>query len=409
MKSILNLFRVGYGPSSSHTVAPTIAARSFLKKIAGLEGNDILVTLHGSLAFTGVGHGTKLAIESVFDKYNVKFNLNLDKNDDALPNTFEIALLNGKDLIFRCTYRSLGGGELYSEDDTSVNEEEIYPFKDLNEVKDYLDSHDFKSIKDFCLAYEKEDFDKTMVSIAESMINSVEKGLQEEGKLPCNDNPRLNWERSAKRLFERARNIEDKSEKRTILLTSYAYAVGESNASFEEVVTAPTCGASGVLAAILYYAYKNEGYSFRKIVDALYVAGLFGNVVKQNASIAGAIGGCEAEIGTASSMAAAALCFLHDLSLHQQEYAAECAMEHFLGLSCDSVDGYVIIPCIERNGVGALRAYDSYLYAKYVEPIRDNQVSFDNVVKAMKITGDALSADIKETANGGLAKVLKKD
>lgn len=408
MKSITNLFRIGFGPSSSHTVAPTIAARSFLKRIKDKKGNHIEVTLHGSLALTGEGHGTRLAISSVLKDYPVHFHLNLDKNDKSLPNTFDLAFYDDDTLVERCSYHSLGGGELYSEEDTSLNEQEVYPFSSLEEVKDFMNKNNISSIKDFCLRFEAKGVEERMEFTTKTMLNSVKRGLQEEGVLPANGNKRLYWVRSAKRLYEKSLQIQDEQEKRTIALTAYAYAVSESNASLEEVVTAPTCGASGVLAAVLYYAYNDLKMPLTKIVDALYVAGLFGNVVKQNASISGAIGGCEAEVGTATSMAASALCFLFDLSLHQCEYAAECAMEHFLGLSCDSVDGYVIIPCIERNGVGALRAYDSYLYAKYVEPIRDNQVSFDNVVKAMKLTGDALSSDIKETANGGLAKVLKK-
>jgi L-serine dehydratase len=203
-------------------------------------------------------------------------------------------------------------------------------------------------------------------------------------------------------------SIKEETARREILITSYAYAVAESSASGEEVVTAPTCGSSGVLPAILYYCYHDQHVPFETVKDALYSAGIFGNLVKQNASIAGAIGGCQAEIGTASSMAAAALCAMEGLSLYQIEYAAECAMEHFLGLSCDPVDGYVIIPCIERNGMGALRAYDAYLYAKYIAPLRKNQVSFDDVVEAMKLTGDSLASAYKETAEGGLAEILKK-
>ncbi len=270
-----------------------------------------------------------------------------------------------------------------------------------------MDNNHISSIKDFCLKFESSDIEEKINLIVQAMFASIEKGLKEKGRIPADNNPRLIWDRCAYKIYEKSLQTTDEQAKRTLKLTAYAYAVGESNACLEEVVTAPTCGASGVLASCLYYAYKDENIPYSKIIDATYVAGLFGNLVKQNASIAGAIGGCQAEIGTATSMAAAALSFLHDLSLEQIEYAAECAMEHFLGLSCDSVDGYVIIPCIERNGVGALRAYSSYLYAQYIQPIRSNQVSFDNVTKAMKITGESLSEDIKETANGGLAKILK--
>ncbi len=406
MKSITKLFRIGYGPSSSHTVAPSIAARSFKKRIHSLNGSHIEVTLHGSLALTGEGHGTKKAIESVF--YPIPLSFHYVLKDDSLPNSFEFSYFDNDKLLLTCHYRSLGGGELYSDDDVAVNEKDIYPFSSLEEIKEYMKKENISSLKDFCLRYEEKDILDRLERVAATMFAALEKGLKEEGALPANDNPRLFWNRCAKDIYKKSLQIQDEQAKRTMTMTAYAYAVAESNACLEEVVTAPTCGASGVVASVLYYAYKNEGIPLAKIVDSLFVAGIIGNVVKQNASIAGAIGGCQAEIGTATSMASAALSFLHDLSFRQIEYASEVAMEHFLGLSCDSVDGYVIIPCIERNGVGALRAYDSYLYARYIEPIRVNQVSFDNVVKAMKITGDALSEDIKETANGGLAKVLKR-
>ncbi len=406
MKSIAKLFRIGYGPSSSHTVAPSIAARSFKKRIVSLSGNRIDVTLHGSLALTGEGHGTKKAIECVFYPIPVSFHYAL--KDGSLPNSFEFSYFDKDKLLLTCHYRSLGGGELFSDDDEAVNEKDIYPFSSLEEIKAYMEKENISSLKDFCLRYEEKDIMNRLERVISTMFSSVEKGLMEEGVLPANGNPRLFWKRCAKDIYKKSLQIENEQAKRTMTMTAYAYAVAESNASLEEVVTAPTCGASGVLASVLYYAYKNEGIALTKIVDSLFVAGILGNVVKQNASIAGAIGGCQAEIGTATSIASAACSFLHGLSFRQIEYAAECAMEHFLGLSCDSVDGYVIIPCIERNGVGALRAYDCYLYARYIEPIRVNQVSFDNVVKAMKITGEALSEDIKETANGGLAKVLKK-
>ena len=238
------------------------------------------------------------------------------------------------------------------------------------------------------------------------MFSCIENGLSESGKIPANSNPKLQLNRVAKDILKTASATKHEDWRNALLMTSYAYAVAESNACGEEVVTSPTCGASGVLPAVLYFEHKQRRAPLAKLRDALYVAGIFGNAVKQNSSIAGSVGGCQAEIGTASSMAAAALCFVHGLSLYQTEYAAECAMEHFLGLSCDPVDGYVMIPCIERNGIGATRAYTSYLYARSIAPIRENQVQFDDVVKAMKLTGDSLDEEYKETGLGGLAKVL---
>lgn len=405
MKSLLRLFRYGPGPSSSHTIAPSLAAKSFLRQIKTLDG-EIIVTLHGSLALTGVGHGTEKAMRDEFGARKSTFVRDLAE-DPKRPNAFEVSLVKEEKTVLTKHYASVGGGELISEDDLSVNEKDVYPFHNLSEIIDYMNMNGLSSAKEFCHDFEKPDIDSKLMALLLQMFSSVTEGLKKEGLIPANRNPRLQLSRSAHAIYEKALTITDPAEKREMLISAYAYAVAESNACAEKVVTAPTCGSSGVLPSLLYYEYHDMGLPIEKIRDSLFAAGLFGNLVKQNASIAGAIGGCQAEIGTASSMGAAALSELNGLSFHQQEYAAECAMEHFLGLSCDPVDGYVIIPCIERNGMGALRSYDAYLYAKYIAPNRHNQVSFDNVVEAMKLTGDSLSLAYKETAEGGLAEILK--
>ncbi len=407
MKSLSKLFRFGPGPSSSHTIAPSNAARRFKELIKDKEISEIIVTLYGSLAFTAFGHGTDKAIINALSPY--KTEIKIDKETEVEhPLTMEFTALNNEDVILEKHYASLGGGEITSPDDLDVVEKDIYPYRNFEEIKTYMKENNLASLKDFALLYEDKNINAYLETALDKMFASIENGLKQEGKIPANNNPRLSWDRSAGKIYEKALQIPDESSKKEMLLTAYAYAVGESSASGEEVVTSPTCGSSGVLPSILYYEYHDEHVSKEKLVNALFIAGIFGNIVKQNASIAGAIGGCQAEIGTASSMAAAALCYIKGLDLFAQEYAAECAMEHFLGLSCDPVDGYVIIPCIERNGMGVLRSYDAYLYAKYVAPIRKNQVSFDNVVSAMKLTGDALEEAYKETALGGLAKILKE-
>ncbi len=309
-------------------------------------------------------------------------------------------------ILDKATYLSLGGGEIHSDDDESVNESDIYPFVNFEEIKAFLNKNGITDIKDFCLRFEKQSIDDYLLSCVKKMFFCVENGINQNGKIPANSNPKLQINRVSGEIYKTASGMNHEDGRNTLLMTSYAYAVAESNACGEMVVTSPTCGASGVLPAVLYFEHKQRKVPLSKIKDALYVGGLFGNIVKQNSSIAGSVGGCQAEIGTASSMAAAALCYIHDLSLYQIEYASECAMEHFLGLSCDPVDGYVMIPCIERNGIGAARAYAAYLYAKSIAPIRTNQVHFDDVVKAMKLTGDSLNEDYKETGLGGLAKVL---
>ncbi len=372
-----------------------------------MPATEIVVTLFGSLAFTAFGHHTDLAIKDALKPFKTIIRLDT-KTPVAHPLSMGFSALD-KDggVLLSKHYASLGGGEITSDDDLRVIEKDIYPFRNFEEIKAFMKERKLSSLKEFALLYETKEIIPYLKKTLEHMFFSIEKGLRTYTYIPANENPRLSWKRSAGKIYEKAIQIPENEARREMLLTSYAYAVGESSASGEEVVTAPTCGSSGVLPAILYYEYKDEGVSKETLLDSLFVAGIIGNIVKQNASIAGAIGGCQAEIGTASSMAAAALCYIKGLSLFAQEYAAECAMEHFLGLSCDPVDGYVIIPCIERNGMGVLRSYDSYLYAKYVAPIRKNEVSFDNVVSAMKLTGDALEEAYKETAKGGLAKILK--
>lgn len=405
MKSLSKLFRIGNGPSSSHTIAPYHAAIAF-KRLLLAETDAVRVTLFGSLALTGQGHMSHKALDDALAPLPVQVVCSLEEAEGH-PNTliFE-GLAKGKVIICR-HYASLGGGEITSPDDEEVNEKDIYPFRDLDEIKAFMADNHIESIKDFCLRYEDPSIVSYFDEVLKVMFASLERGLKGTGLIPANRNPRLQVSRNAKNIHENALKISDEGSKRTMLITAYAYAVAEESACGGLVVTAPTCGSSGVLPAILYYEYHDLGHPFETIRDSLFTAGLIGNVVKQDASISGAIGGCQAEIGTATSMAASALCFIEGESFYQGEYAAECAMEHFLGLSCDPVDGFVIIPCIERNGMGALRAVDAFLYSRYIAPLKKNQVSFDNVVKAMKLTGDALAAAYKETAEGGLAEILK--
>lgn len=406
MKSLEKLFRIGEGPSSSHTIAPGNAAASF-KRLLSSEVTSVHVILYGSLALTGVGHGTDTSIKKNLLPYFSYFSFDT-KTKVQHPNEMKFVAMKGDKALFERTYDSLGGGEISSPDDPAVNERDIYPFRTFDEIKEYIQKNHLSDMKEFCLRFESISIDAYLGKVVDVMFSSVRNGLSASGKIIANGNSRLQVTRKASDIYHNALTIQDSEARRTMILSSYAYAVSEGNACHEELVTAPTCGSSGILPAVLYYAYHDLGISKEKIKDSLYLAGMIGNIVKQNASIAGAIGGCQAEVGTATSMASAALCYLDDLSLYQAEYASECAMEHFLGLSCDPVDGYVIIPCIERNGIGTLHAYDSYLYAKYIAPLKKNQVSFDNVVSAMKLTGDALASAYKETALGGLAHILKE-
>ena len=407
MKSLKKLFRFGVGPSSSHTIAPSLAASSFLCLLQNVPHDHVQATLYGAMALTGIGHGSADAIKKTLAKEDIE--VILDKESHVLhPLTMGFsAFLSGKKVLER-TYFSLGGGEISSPDDPSALEKDIYPFRNLESVLSYMKAEDLPDFKAFAKRFEDPDIDDYLDEAVRKMFLSVERGLKADGLVPANGNPKLIWHRVAGAIAKQAKEVQESDPRRELLLTAYAYAVAESSASGEEIVTAPTCGSSGVLPAVLYYEYHEGGKSLEEIRDALYAAGIYGNLIKQNASIAGAIGGCQAEIGTASCMGAVAFAYLEGLDLDRQSFAAECAMEHFLGLSCDPVDGYVIIPCIERNGMGALRSYDAYLYARYIFPVRKNQVSFDNVVSAMKMTGDALASAYKETAEGGLAAILKE-
>ena len=402
MKSLKNLFRYGPGPSSSHTIAPFLAAKAFATQI-GEKAKEVHVTFLGSLALTGAGHHSALAVKEGLRDYDVTIDFDvITKPKHPLTMVFKAELPEG---TLSTTYYSLGGGELYSETDPTVVEMDVYPFATLKEMRAYMMDEGIATFRELCLRFEDPSIDDYLMKVVKAMIQSVERGLASEGQIPANDNPRLQVFRSAKGIYAQAKKLRG-SARKTLLLSAYAYAVAEGSACGEVVVTAPTCGSSGVLPAIIYYAHAHRHIPLTRLRDALYVAGMFGNFVKQNACIAGSIGGCQAEIGTASSMAAAAICSLEGLGIGAMEYAAEAAMEHFLGLSCDPVDGYVIIPCIERNGIAANRALTCFHYAKYISPIRRNKVNFDDVVAAMKMTGDSLSVEYKETGLGGLAYIL---
>ena len=251
----------------------------------------------------------------------------------------------------------------------------------------------------------KKDIKDFLKGILEAMFESVKKGLNTTGKLPGT----IKLERVASSIYKHVDEVDDITEKDKLLLSAYAYAVSEENACGGDVVTAPTCGSSGVIPAVMYYFYTKFNTPLDKLVDALAVAGIIGNLVKKNATISGAIGGCQAEIGTACCMAASAIAYLFNLDIDKIEYAAEVGVEHHLGLTCDPVKGYVQIPCIERNGVAALRAYDAALYAKHIGVYRKNKVTLDQVIETMKSTGHDLSYHYKETALGGLAKYVKDE
>ena len=409
LDSIKNLYIYGPGPSSSHTIGPYRASLDFVnsnRKYFNFSRID--VTLYGSLALTGVGHGTDKIIKDTIEKeFNIKCNVlfNIDEKNLEHPNTMRFLGYNDKNEVISNKYFSIGGGEIVK-DNLSLKEKKnyVYPFSSFNDIKNYAKEHQIEDLSKIADIFEDNNLNSYLLDILNKMLKSVKVGLSLEGVLPGT----LKLKKVAKKMYENALTINDVAERKEMLLSAFSYAVSENNADGKMIVTGPTCGSAGIIPSILYY-YKNYlNTSDEKLINSLKVGAFFGLVAKQNASISGAMDGCQAEIGVASSMGAAILSYLNNLTIYQIEYASEVALEHFLGLTCDPVEGYVQIPCIERNGIGVLRSYASYLYAKNIAPLRKNRVSYDDVIKTMKMTGDDIDPSYKETSIGGLARILKK-
>lgn len=396
MESLRELFKIGKGPSSSHTMGPERAA-NIIKKRFG-ENAEYVVDLYGSLSMTGKGHLTDYIIhETLGENCQVNF---CEETLPFHPNGMVFHIYQDGELKDDITAYSVGGGSIVwdGEDDFSMSRKNVYREKNLNEILETLDRNAY-SFYDYVMEHENALFVEYLYEILDTMFDSVERGLKREGTIPG----KLQLPRVAKQMYTQAINLPAGSERETLILSSYAYAVAEENASGQTIVTAPTCGSSGVLPAILYYCYKQLNVEKPRLIKALAVAGVFGNVIKNNASISGADAGCQAEIGSACAMGAALYAWILGLNNSLIEYAAEMGLEHNLGLTCDPVGGYVQIPCIERNGYAALRAIDCAIYAKNLGYVRKNKVSFDAVVNVMKNTGHDLNKAYKETSLGGLA------
>ena len=396
MKSITSVYKIGNGPSSSHTVGPYHAAQSFGSHYSNADAYE--VTLYGSLAFTGEGHGTEKAILEGLPGAKIVFDR--DTPEDALPhpNTMLFkAFKEGKEIASTRIF-SVGGGSVRIENESSEEDREVYPQKNFSEIV-ALCSQEKISLIQFINILEGDKLRDYLKKIWKAMQEAVERGLAAEGILPG----RLKLTRKAKYLYEKRCYNESADVTMNRVIAAYAYAVSEENAAENVVVTAPTCGSCGVLPSILYYMHKDRGFPEEEILDALAAAGLIGNVIRTNASISGAECGCQAEIGSACSMAAAAVAQLYGLSIDQIEYAAEIAMEHNLGLTCDPVGGLVQIPCIERNAVAAMRALSSVNLSRFLYATR--KISFDNVVETMYRTGLDLNEKYRETSHGGLAQI----
>lgn len=392
MESIRNLYKIGHGPSSSHTMAPQKAALIF--KEENEYADEFRITLYGSLAATGKGHLTDIAIIDTLQPYKVEI---VWKPEIVLPfhtngMTFE-AIVKGES-VKEWTVYSIGGGDL-SDGTSRTAKEAIYDKTTMKDILEWCHTKG-KTFWEYVEDKEGKDIYEYLETVWNTMEAAIQRGLEGEGLLPGG----LGLQRKSSTYFIKSKGYQGSMKSRA-LIYSYALAVSEENASGGIIVTAPTCGSCGVLPAVLYHLKKNHEVSEKRLIRALATAALIGNIVKHNASVSGAEVGCQGEIGVACAMAAAAACQLFGGSPQQIEYAAEMGLEHHLGLTCDPICGLVQIPCIERNAFAAARALDSCSFAMLSDG--KHIINFDKVVKTMKQTGHDLPSLYKETSLGGLA------
>lgn len=397
MKSLTELFRIGPGPSSSHTIGPQRAAKLF--KEAYPKAKRYEVDLFGSLALTGKGHMSDVIIEKTFAPVPCKVHFK-SGNDLKHPNTLVLYAYDeaGQELEHWTVY-SIGGGAITIEGRKTAEGKEVYPHQTMKAISDYCQQEKI-SLWEYVDRFE--DINDYLNEILLQMCHTVDNGLNTKGLLPG----KLKLERIARKLLDKANICENPMEKEKLLLSAYAYSASEENAAGGITVTAPTLGSSGVLPALVYYYYYDRKLQREELIKGLKIAGIVGNLIKQNATISGAQGGCQAEIGAACAMGAAMVAYLRGLNQHQIEYAAEMGIEHHLGLTCDPVGGYVMIPCIERNAVAALRAMDAAILAEFISKVKQNRVSFDMIVNTMNYTGKKLPMELRETSLGGLATIV---
>ena len=395
MESLKVLYKIGHGPSSSHTMGPRKAAEIFLERNSNVEA--FRVTLYGSLAATGKGHLTDTAIREVLEKAattEIIWRPEIVKEYHTNGMLFEA--LKGGSVVDEWTIYSIGGGNIASPEMPQLAGEKVYPLTTAEEILEWCD-REGKTIWEYVQDSEQEDVWSYLEKIWQTMCQTIDNGLNNDGVLPGG----LKVARKACTYWVKSKEYGPSVSNRSRLY-AYALATAEENASGGEVVTAPTCGSCGVLPAVIYHLADVNSYRPIRILRALATAGVFGNIAKTNASISGAEVGCQGEIGVACAMAAAAACQLMGGTPSQIEYAAEMALEHHLGLTCDPVCGLVQIPCIERNAVAAARAIDSATFAILSDG--KHRVTFDHVVAVMKETGHNLPSLYRETAEGGLAK-----
>ena len=400
MKSIREIYKIGKGPSSSHTMGPERAAKLFRSSYP--EADAFQVVLYGSLSKTGIGHGTDRVVREVLSPVPTEVVFSNEVLEDSHPNTMDLhALKDGKE-IGRLRVESIGGGDIRFPGNKRKDSEEVYIEHSFAEIADFCKWRYIDKLSDYVELNEGPEIWDFLMEVWLVMKNAIAEGLAAEGVLPGG----LNVQRKAKYLLSQVPHEQIPALLEFQTIAAYAYAVAEQNAGNGTIVTAPTCGACGVLPAVLKYAQDTKGFTDEQILRGLATAAIIGNLTKTNASISGAECGCQAEIGTACSMAAAALAELYGQNLDQVEYAAEVAMEHHLGLTCDPICGLVQIPCIERNAVAAVRAMNACNLSYFLTGSRN--ISYDMVCRAMKETGVNLDHRFRETSEGGLAKLYNR-
>ncbi len=402
MRSIRDIYKIGKGPSSSHTMGPGFAAAMFRDEHP--DAHSYRAYLYGSLSKTGKGHGTDRVLIDTFapKEVDVVFSA-IDPADIKHPNTLDLIAIDDKGAeIGRQRYESIGGGDIVVEGrESQATQEDVYIENSFAEIRQFCSFRYIDLVQYIELNEGKEIWDY-LSKVWEAMKNEIREGLSASGVLP---GP-LHVHRKAKYLYEQVPVNKHAELVESQLVCSYAYACSEQNADNGTVVTAPTCGSCGVLPAVLYYLQDKRKLSDDQVVRCLGVAGLFGELAKRNASVSGAECGCQAEIGVACSMTAAAAGQAFGYNIDQIEYAAEVGLEHHLGLTCDPICGLVQIPCIERNAVAAMRALNAANIAYFLTGTRN--ISYDMVLKSMYYTGLDINQRYRETSEGGLARAYSR-
>lgn len=401
MKSIRDIYKIGTGPSSSHTMGPARAAVIFRGEHS--EADKFQAILYGSLSKTGRGHGTDRAIREALAPVAAEVIFSEREPEDIKhPNTMDLIALRGGEELGRIRVHSIGGGDIVIEGrEQEMESEEIYMENSFAEILQFC-QYRYVDLVEYIEMNEGPEIWDYLMGVWRVMAASVEEGLSRTGELPGG----LHIQRKAKYMHDHIVETKHPELVECQKVCSYAYAVSEQNADNGTIVTAPTCGSCGVLPAVLYYFRDKRKLSDMDIAHALGVAGLFGELAKCNASVSGAECGCQAEVGVACSMAAAAACQTFGYNIHQIEYAAEVSLEHHLGLTCDPICGLVQVPCIERNAVAAMRAINSANIAYFLTGTRN--ISYDMVLKSMYYTGLDMNQRYRETAEGGLARIYTR-